>query len=568
MLIVGCVARRLVRPASQWGIMVAMWAFVRRVGKRSALAAALLTLLAAIAYPTGSRALAAGSTPVRGGATRATTAPTAKATPQVRRHDVLVLAGNGTAYDLDSLALNWDSSIGTAWTVQDIEYIPDYTKHIPALAIANEPTTDVRMGKRKNLSYQDCANAKYDPSYSSSNPNNLAGAAIGVGQAICVITQDTKGPHGKPLKSDGGHYALLVVTARTASALTLAVTVWQRPGEAPELHVSGNELVNGAGEPVVLHGVDRSGGEWACIHGTGIWSGPMDQAAIDAMKAWDINAVRVPLNEACWNGESYVKRADRGPAYRSAVERYIQLLNSNGLVAILDLAFTDGTYKGPSSACATAHAGCEKPMPDKAQAIPFWNSVAHAFREDDSVVFDLFNEPFPQAATGSETGGWACWRGGGASCPGIPYAVAGMQSLVDVVRSMDADNVIMLGGIGWANDLSQLLDYLPTDPEHNLAASWHSYSFDPCHTLSCWNAQVAPVQARIPVIAGEIGEGDCADSYIDPLMKWLDTRHVSYLAWSWNANFSCAAGPSLIASYAGTPTRYGAGYRAHLRSLR
>jgi endoglucanase len=63
-------------------------------------------------------------------------------------------------------------------------------------------------------------------------------------------------------------------------------------------------------------------------------------------------------------------------------------------------------------------------------------------------------------------------------------------------------------------------------------------------------------------------EGDCADSYIGLLMNWLDVRHASYMAWSWNANFSCTAGPSLITSYAGTPTRYGAGYRAHLRSLR
>jgi endoglucanase len=350
-------------------------------------------------------------------------------------------------------------------------------------------------------------------------------------------------------------------TAHLASELSSAST-------APQLHVAGKELVNGSGRRIVLHGVDRSGGEWACINGTGIWDGPMGQASVTAIKSWGVNAVRVPLNEACWNGESYVKAADRGAAYRAAVEAYIRLLNRNGLVAIVDLALTDGTYNGPSSACGAAQAQCEKPMPDAAQAKPFWSSVARAFKGNDAVIFDLFNEPFPQAAVGSEAGGWRCWLRGGSACAGIGYPVAGMQTLVNVVRSAGARNVIMLGGIGFANDLTQWLKYKPSDPDHNLAASWHSYNFNPCATASCWKAQVAPVIAKVPVIVGEMGENDCTDSYINPLMKWLDARSTGYLAWAWNVDFDCGSGPSLITSYTGSPTSFGAGYRAHLKSLR
>lgn len=51
-------------------------------------------------------------------------------------------------------------------------------------------------------------------------------------------------------------------------------------------------------------------------------------------------------------------------------------------------------------------------------------------------------------------------------------------------------------------------------------------------------------------------------------MNWLDARSTSYLAWAWNADFSCTEGPGLITGYAGTPTAYGAGYRSHLRSLK
>jgi hypothetical protein len=49
-----------------------------------------------------------------------------------------------------------------------------------------------------------------------------------VGHGICVITQNTFEPGTKELlKSDGGHFALLVVKARTSTTLTAQDTVWQ-----------------------------------------------------------------------------------------------------------------------------------------------------------------------------------------------------------------------------------------------------------------------------------------------------------------------------------------------------
>jgi endoglucanase len=337
---------------------------------------------------------------------------------------------------------------------------------------------------------------------------------------------------------------------------------------APPLHVFGSHLVNPRGQHVVLHGVNRSGGEYQCVHGFGFWDGPMDQASVTAMKAWHINAVRVPLNEACWNGESYVAKQFRGAAYRRAVQAYVRLLNRNGMVAILDLHWSDGLYTGPASGCSSAQAICQKPMPDAAQAPKFWASVARTFKGHGAVIYDLFNEPFPNNAPGAtEKSAWHCWLHGG-QCAGIGYKVAGMQQLVTAIRATGARNVIMLGGIAFSGDLTLWHKHEPVDPDHNLAASWHSYNFNTCSTKSCWTSQIAPVIKRVPVIVGEIGENDCADGYIDPLMKWLDARGASYLAWAWDADFDCAAGPGLISNYSGAPTAYGKGYRTHLRSLR
>ncbi|HEX4790632.1 MAG TPA: cellulase family glycosylhydrolase, partial [Actinospica sp.] len=339
-------------------------------------------------------------------------------------------------------------------------------------------------------------------------------------------------------------------------------------GTAPQLHVSGNKLVDASGNTVVLHGVDRSGTEYECVQGYGIFDGPSDQASITAMKSWGpVNAVRVPLNEACWNGESYVSAADAGSAYQQAILNYVNLLNANGIVAILDLHWTDGTYTGNSSGCSSAQATCQKPMPDAAEAIPFWSSVAKTFKGNDAVVFDLFNEPYASRATGDTTSGWQCWLNGG-TCAGIGYQVAGMQSMVNAVRSAGANNVLMLGGEEYSNDLTGWLQYEPTDPDGNLTASWHSYNFNTCSNQSCWTSQVAPVIAKVPVIPGEIGENDCAGSYIGPLTSWLKSENTGFLAWTWDDwSGGCSSGPVLITDYTGTPTNYGAAYKAILQSL-
>jgi endoglucanase len=375
-----------------------------------------------------------------------------------------------------------------------------------------------------------------------------------------TVTANSSGTGTTTFTASAAGYTSATITAtETASGST--------GGAAPQLQVSGNKLVDQNGNHVVLHGVDRSGTEYECVQGNGIFDGPNDQASITAMKSWGpVNAVRVPLNEACWNAESYVDSAYAGTNYINAIKAYVSLLNSNGIVAILDLHWTDGLYTGNSSGCSSAEAICQKPMPDAAEAIPFWTSVANTFKGNDAVIFDLFNEPYASRATGSTTTGWQCWENGG-TCSGISYQVAGMQQMVNAVRSTGANNVLMLGGEEYANDLTDWLQYEPTDPDHDLVASFHSYNFNTCSSQSCWTSEVAPVIAQVPVIAGEIGENDCAGGYIDSLTSWLESENTSFLAWAWNADFACSSGPGLITDYTGTPTNYGAAYKAILQAL-
>jgi hypothetical protein len=149
----------------------------------------------------------------------------------------------------------------------------------------------------------------------------------------------------------------------------------------------------------------------------------------------------------------------------------------------------------------------------------------------------------------------------------VTYQVAGFQSLVNAVRATGSTNIIMLGGLEYSNALSNWLTYKPSDSAGNLVASWHSYNFNLCASSTCWNSQVLPVLQSVPLIAGEIGENDCAHTYIDPLMSWLDTNGGNYLAWTWDAWGICASGPVLINDYYGSPTAFGQGLKDHLNSL-
>ena len=403
-----------------------------------------------------------------------------------------------------------------------------------------------------------------------SRTSGNTGLSVSAGGTLTFTPSNFNTAQNVTISADATSTGAARFTASASGYTAATVTATEQSGNtgtAPQLHVSGNKLVNASGGQVLLHGVNRSGGEYACVQGNGLWDGPMDQTAVSAIKSWrGVNAVRVPLNEACWNGESYVNSSFAGTNYINSVKTYVNLLNSNGLVAILDLHWTDGVYTGNSSSCSSAQATCQKPMPDAAQAIPFWTSVANTFKGNNAVIFDLFNEPFASRATGDTNTGWTCWLSGG-TCTGITYQVAGMQAMVNAVRSTGAANVIMLGGEEYSNDLQQWLSHKPTDPDNNLVASWHSYNFNTCSNQSCWTSQVAPVIAQVPLVAGEIGENDCAGSYINPLTTWLDSESTGYLAWAWNADFACSSGPGLITDYSGTPTAYGAAYQAHLASL-
>ncbi|MGQ0698197.1 MAG: cellulase family glycosylhydrolase [Panacagrimonas sp.] len=339
---------------------------------------------------------------------------------------------------------------------------------------------------------------------------------------------------------------LTLLPALALAAQTISMT---------DLRVVGNQIQNGFGQSVFIHGVNRMGTEYHCIQGHDFGHGPMDQNVIDGMKAWNVNAVRVPLNEHCWLGINSTSRFV-GKPYRDAIVAWVNLIASNNMIAIVDLHW---------SAPGAERAIDQDPMPNVDHSIDFWRDVANTFKGNRSVIFDLFNEPYPLPQDPGRQ--WPCWRDGRGACPGNRFNAVGMQELVNTVRATGATNILALGGVINAGDLRQWLNFKPHDPLNKLAASWHNYSFSGCADDACFRHILGNVYQHVPLIVGEIGANKCdRGAHFDKQTNFIESIRQGYLAWVWQPVTACGAF-GLVKDHAGTPSTYGLPYRNLIRNL-
>ena len=332
---------------------------------------------------------------------------------------------------------------------------------------------------------------------------------------------------------------------------------------------------------MLLHGANRSDIGYGCVENIGIFVGPTDQASVSAMTAWNINAIRLTLNEDCWLGINGVNSSYSGVNYRDAVVNYVHLLEANGIYVELNLI-----WNAPAGYLSNS----QEPEADNDHAPAFWQSVASTFANDRGTIFDLFNEPYAgYSASGTSAANmtWACWRDGGCtvscdqtdnggSCPnGTAYTVAGMQSLLDTVRSQEGPanwhHPILLAGLGSSNDLSGWLANEPLDGYNQLIAGYHWYNDGAGGCVmptsnSCWST-LQTIGRQVPLLGDEFGNNGCSwNSYMNDFMNFMENNANGFLAWVWNGGSLCPE-PSLITSWDGTPTSYGQNYESLILGL-
>jgi hypothetical protein len=335
------------------------------------------------------------------------------------------------------------------------------------------------------------------------------------------------------------------------------------------IKVSGNQLVDQAGRAVRLRGANVSGTEFTCAQN---WTDdayggqPLGSVAtFQAMRAWKINVVRVPLNENCWLNINGVRVG--GARYQQAIINEVSAAHQAGMYVVIDLHW---------SAPGAQRALSQNPAPDKDHSPTFWQQVAGTFKNDPAVIFDLYNEPYSYWGTNPDP--WKGWLSGDTQTQyvtgGNPYTVsaswqtAGMQQLIDVVRATGAKQPILVNGLDWANDVSGWLSHAPSDPQQQIIAGAHIYPGQPCSNATCWDRVMAPIVAKYPLLIGETGDNATAavSSFFPAFLAYANSHGWHYLAWTWNPWGD--ASNVLVKDWNGTPTvGEGTTFRSHLLSL-
>lgn len=193
-------------------------------------------------------------------------------------------------------------------------------------------------------------------------------------------------------------FALGVVCVAAVTAAVVRAGLGRVRAQRGFVHVSGNHFVGIRGQRLRLIGLDRSGTEYACAgpvagggFGYGVFQGPVDDRSIRAMLSWDINAVALPLNEACWlGGYGGLNPQFTGASYRTAIVRYVERLNQFGIYVVLRLS---GAAPGDHAYGSDPSSPNEIPMADSDHSIAFWASVAAVFKRNQMVLFHTFDEP-------------------------------------------------------------------------------------------------------------------------------------------------------------------------------
>jgi hypothetical protein len=342
------------------------------------------------------------------------------------------------------------------------------------------------------------------------------------------------------------------------------------------ISISGNHFVTDSGKTVRFIGVNRSGSEYSCSSddgaggfGYGFFQGAVSDKAIQAMRKWKINAVALPLNEACWLGGIGNLNPDfTGANYQAAIIDYVNRLNAHGIYVVLRLS---GSGPG-DNVYGSAPGDSEMPMADEDHSLDFWTSVASAFADNHMVVFHSYDEPHKID--------WDCWLSGcqvnADGSEGEPhfgtFQAAGQQALVDAIRSTGATQPIILSGIDFAGDLSSWAYNLPFDPAGQLAAGWND--FDYAKNLRRSKGDLASVAQSNPIVVGGFGDTDCNSDYSTKIMNFADKHGISYLAWTWNTEAdyggcsNALLGPTKKAYLTGHPSGFGKGIRKHYRHVK
>jgi len=307
-------------------------------------------------------------------------------------------------------------------------------------------------------------------------------------------------------------------------------------GNAPGIpYVQSTQLYDGSGHPMMLRGAQIE----SAFNYIDRWqrgerpTTQLNSTTFNVMvRDWKMNILRLPIS-------NWIEAKD--PVnYMSQLDQVIQQANAAGLYVVMDL-HDDLKSGSPYGDTATLL---------KTEDLNFWKFIAAHFKNNNMVMFDLFNEPKGRT--------WQTWLHGNGSDSGSygGAKVVGTQAVVDAIRAIGGKQIIIVepgsaGGYspskaGWATVGTNTIK----DP--NIMYSLHIYQEIPYSTQmqdARWGAILGhfPIYygewAMLPNGYGQPGIDHCkgiphnqADQVVTNFLNYMAMRHANWTAWSFTPN--------------------------------
>jgi endoglucanase len=323
---------------------------------------------------------------------------------------------------------------------------------------------------------------------------------------------------------------------------------WSSDIVLPGLFVAGIDIVADS-QPMRLRGINMGDPFWARNPD---WYPNYSTADYQKLaQDWRANVVRISIFPTQWKNMDHA-------ALLTGLAREVNAALNNGMYVIIVyhvIGWPDGWYQ-------TAIPGNPADTYDSSMALAasFWTQMAQTYGSDNRIIFDLWNEPVHDSSDSSGSDPNPYW----------PILKGYYETLIQTVRNHSAQNIVLATGNRWASWLVGIKDNPLADP--NVVYAYHKYSSaGGPNTVAEWNKDTGGLIGVKPVIVSEWGyeDSDVANptwpgsqaSYGDPFTQWMDSNHLSNLAWMYHHAWT----PALLKED-GSLTLYGSFVKQYLIS--
>jgi len=336
-----------------------------------------------------------------------------------------------------------------------------------------------------------------------------------------------------------------------------------------KFHTDANRIVDDSGVTMVFKGLNALDPIAQETFDDPSQTGTWNEGYYRKMAEWGANLVRVPIHPNVWRDtDTDVKLG--------ILDKTIEWIGANNMYAIIDFHsigfLPDGTFE------ATYY------ETTKSEVKEFWKTVAARYKDNNVVAFyDIFNEPVNLAHSNDEynsevsSADWEAWK-------------KEAEEIIDVIRTYDQDAVVIVGGVRWSYDLSQVA----ANPVAKANVVYAAHPYPGSSDFLPWDEAFGKTSEQYPVLASEFGFTDektnnnilvefpslAQDNdpdfnnpnyveatytrglYRDDIIKFLGNRGIGWTAFSFSPIWS----PVLLKNWSFTPTEAGKFFMGQLQA--